>query len=427
MTIRKRLLSCLALAGAATLGIAGCSSSGSSSSTPSSSATGASSATAASGATAAAAASKSPITVEIIAVLSNPAFSDPEAATAAQAYVKQANASGGINGHPIVLQVCDSNLNPNKETACFQQAVTDHDAAVVGSFLLFGTGMKLLQAAGIPFIGGNGTTTAEFTSPISFPADSGEIGWYDGEAALMKKAGVTKPAIMYCDTAACDLSVQFAQQYWTKNGGGTVKSVLAPLAQAAYSSQAASTASGGTNGVMMASATQAIPKMVTDLRQANFTGPIALIDSFVDSSTVSAMGSYANGLLVSGLLDPVTQTSSVGVKAFVSAMNAENPSAAKDGLSEHTWNGFDLFSQAAKTISGPITGASLLQALENIKKPITLGLSGPWVSPGAPAAPLSQYPRLTSDDLSYVPEKIDNNQLVATGPRAYLFPSSAGS
>jgi hypothetical protein len=305
--------------------------------------------------------------------------------------------------------------------------VTDHDVAVVGSFLLFGTGMKLLQAADIPFIGGNGTTTAEFTNPISFPADSGEIGWYDGEAALMKSAGVTKPAIMYCDTASCDLSVQFAQQYWTKNVGGTVKSVIAPLAQADYSSQAASTASGGTNGVMMASATQEIPKMVTDLRQANFTGPIALIDSFVDSSTVSAMGSYANGLLVSGLLDPVTQTSNPGVKAFVDAMNAQDPSAAKDGLSEHTWNGFDLFSQAAKTISGPITGASLLKALENIKTPITLGLSGPWVSPGTTAAPLSQYPRLTSDDLSYVPEKIVNDQLAATGPRAYLFPSSAGS
>ena len=279
MSIRKRLQCCLALAGVVTTGLVGCSSSGSSSG---------SSATVAS-------AGKSPIKVEIIAVLSNPAFSDPEAATAAKAYVKEANASGGINGHPIDLEVCDSNLNPNQETACFQKAVTDHVVAVVGSFLPFGTGMKLLQAAGIPFIGGNGTTLAEFTSPISFPADSGEIGWYYGEAALMKEAGVTKPAIMYCDTAACDLSVQYAQDEWTQFGGsGAVKKVLAPLAQAQYTAQAASAATGGTNGVTMASATQAIPKMVTDLRQANFKGPVALIDSFVDSSTVSAMGSYAD-------------------------------------------------------------------------------------------------------------------------------------
>jgi branched-chain amino acid transport system substrate-binding protein len=411
MSISKRLRCCLALAGVVMMGLAGCSASASSSS---------SSATVAS-------ASKSPIKVMIIAVLSNPAFSDPEAAVAAKAYVKQADASGGINGHPIDLEVCDSNLNPNQETACFQKAVSDHVVAVVGSFLLFGTGMKLLQAAGIPFIGGNGTTLAEFTSPVSFPADSGEIGWYYGEAALLKQAGVTKPAIMYCDTAACDLSVQYAQNEWTQSGGsGTIKKILAPLAQAQYTAQAASAITGGTNGVLLASATQAIPKMVTDLRQANFKGPVALIDSFVDTSTVSAMGSYADGLLVSGLLDPVTQTSNPGVAAFVSAMNSEDPSAPKDGLAEHSWNGFDLFGQVAKTISGDITGPSLLKALQNVTQPITLGLSGPWVSPDGSNTPMSQYPRLTKDDISYVPEKIEGGQLMATGPRVYLAPSSAG-
>lgn len=407
MSIRKRLQCCLALAGVVMLGLAGCSSSGSSSS---SSATGVN-------------AAKSPIKVMIIAVLSNPAFSDPEAETAAQAYVKEANASGGINGHPIDLEVCDSNLDPNKETACFQKAVTDHVVAVVGSFLLFGTGMKLLQTAGIPFIGGNGTTLAEFTSPVSFPADSGEIGWYYGEAALIKQAGVTKPAIMYCDTAACDLSVQYAQNEWTQAGGaGTIKKVLTPLAQAQYTAQAAAVVTGGTNGVLLASATQAIPKMVTDLRQAKFTGPVALIDSFVDSSTVSAMGSYANGLLVSGLLDPVTQTSNSGVGAFAKAMNSQDPSAPKDGLAEHSWNGFDLFGQVAKTVSGNITAAALLKALQNVTTPITLGLSGPWVSPQASNAPISQYPRLSKDALSYIPERIEGGQLMATGPRVYLKP-----
>jgi branched-chain amino acid transport system substrate-binding protein len=405
MSIRKRLWCCLALVGAVTLGLVGCSSSSSSSSSSSTSAT----------------ASKSPIKVMIIAVLSNPAFSDPEAAVAAKAYVKQANASGGINGHPIDLQVCDSNLNPNKETACFQQAVTNHVAAVVGSFLLFATGMKLLEQAGIPFIGGNGTTLPEFTSPVAFPADSGEIGWFYGEAALMRQAGVTKPAMMYCDTGSCTLSVQYAQTYWTQSGGsGKIKLVLAPLAQPQYTAQAASTASGGTNGVLLASATQAIPKMVTDLRQASFKGPVALIDSFVDTSTVTAMGSYANGLLVSGLLDPVTQTSNPGVTAFVNAMSSEDPSAPKDGLAEHSWNGFDLFGQVAKTIAGDVTAASLMKALQNVKNPITLGLSGPWVSPGMSPPPMAVYPRLTKDTLTYVPEKIENDQLVATGSRVSL-------
>src|ERR1700722_4384055 len=150
MSIRKRLQCCLALAGVVMLGLAGCSSSASSSS----------------GSASVASATKSPIKVMIIAVLSNPAFSDPEAAVAAKAYVKDANASGGINGHPIDLEFCNSTLNPNQETACFQKAVTDHVVAVAGSFLLFGTGMKLVQAACIPFIVRYEAPEIRFTHPV---------------------------------------------------------------------------------------------------------------------------------------------------------------------------------------------------------------------------------------------------------------------
>jgi ABC-type branched-subunit amino acid transport system substrate-binding protein len=228
---------------------------------------------------------------------------------------------------------------------------------------------------------------------------------------------------MYCDTAACGLSAKFAQDYWTKIGGsGKIKLVSAPLAQAQYTAQGASAVSGGTNGIMLASATQSIPKLVTAVRQANFKGPIALIDPFVTTDTITAMGSNANGLLVSGLLDPITDTKNAGVTAFVSAMSSEDPSASKDGIAEHAWNGFDLFGQVAKTISGDVTAASLMKALQNVTTPITLGLSGPWVSPGQGAPPLSAYPRLTKDTLSYVPEKIENGQVVATGARVGLAP-----
>jgi ABC-type branched-subunit amino acid transport system substrate-binding protein len=402
MANRRRLWCGPALAAAVVLAMAGC---------------GSSSGSAASGGNTG---SKSPVKVLMIAVLSNPAFSNPQSAVAAKAYVKQANAHGGINGHPIQLQVCDSNLDPNKETACFQQAVTNKVAAVVGSFLLFGTGMKLLERAGIPFIGGNGTTPAEFQSPVSFPADAGEVGWYYGEAALMKHADVTKPAIMYCDTAACGLSVKLAQAYWAQQGGSKIKTVSSPMAQAQYTSQAASAVAGGTNGVMLAAPTQSIPKLVTAVRQANFKGPMALIDPFVTTDTLKAMGSMANGLLVAGLLDPVTDTKSPGVTAFVKAMNSEDPSASEDGIAEHAWNGFDLFGQVAKTVKGDVTGPSLLKALQNVTSPITLGLSGPWLSPGHGAAPLAGYPRLTKYTLSYVPEKIESGRLVTTAARVGL-------
>jgi branched-chain amino acid transport system substrate-binding protein len=357
-------------------------------------------------------------------VKSNAAFSNPEAFSAGDAFVKQLNANGGINGHPIKIEDCDSDLNPNKETACFQQAVTDKVAAVVGSFTIFASlgGMKLLEQAGIPYVGGNGVDLSEFTSKMSFPADGGEVGWYQGEASLMKEAGVKNPGLLYCDTAACTLSKTLAQTYWKSTGGGTIKTVEAPLASPQYTSQAALVSSGGVDGVMLASATQAIPKMVSAVRQAGMKGPIALIDPFVTGDTLKAMGAQAEGLLVAGLLAPLSQASSnPGVANFIAAMNANDPSAQQDGISENSWNGFDLFAQVAKTIQGDVTSASLLKALQTTTSGINLGLTGPWTSPDAQGTPPNAtYPRLTADSWSYIPEKITGGALVATGDRVSL-------
>ncbi len=411
----------LALTAVATLALTACSSSGGGGgSSPSTGSGGASSSSGSAGG--GSAPSGSPIKVMEIGVKSNASFSNPESFTAGEAYVKKINNAGGLNGHPVRLTECDSDLNPNKETACFQQAVTEKDTAVVGSFTIFASqgGMKLLQQAGIPYVGGNGVDLSEFTNKISFPGDGGEVGWYQGEAGLMKAAGVKNPGLMYCDTAACGLSKDLAVNYWKDNVGGTVKTVEAPMATPQYASQAATVTSGGVDGVMIASSTDVIPKMVSAVKQTGFKGPIALIDPFVTDDTLKAMGSQAEGILVSGLLAPLSETNDPGVQEFTSAMKAQDPKALQDGISEHAWNGFDLFYQVAKTIQGDVTSSSLLKALQTTTSGINLGLTGSWTSPDVGTPPNTTYPRLTKDTWAYIPEKITGGKLIATGPRVSL-------
>ncbi len=422
MTVNKFALRVgVVLTAAATLTLTACSSSGGSGGgTKSSSAPagGGGSSTSGGGGPA----TGSPIKILTIAVKANAAFSNPESFTAVQAYVKQLNANGGIKGHPVTVEECDSDLNPNKETACFQQAVTDKVTAVVGAFTIFASqgGMKLLEQAKIPYVGGNGVDLSEFSSKMSFPGDGGEVGWYQGEAALVKAAGAKHPGMMFCDTAACDFSKKLALDWWKKYVGNSVKTVRAPMAQPQYTSQAASLLSGGTDAAMLASSTDVIPKMVSAVKQAGFKGPIALIDPFISPETLKAMGSQAEGILVSGLLKPLSDSSDPGVQAFVNAMKAQDPSAKQDGISEHSWNGIDLFAQVAKTISGDVTSASLLKALQTTTSGINLGLTGEWTSPDAGTPPNPDYPRLTKDTWSYIPEKITGGKLVATGDRVTL-------
>jgi ABC-type sugar transport system substrate-binding protein len=119
-------------------------------------------------ATSAAAPTGTPITLMSIYVKSNPAFSQPETFTGAQARVDAINAAGGINGHPVKLIGCDSNLDPNQEKACIDQAISEHVSAIVSSSIFF-TPLTTLEAAKIPFIGAQGITPDQLSSTMSYP------------------------------------------------------------------------------------------------------------------------------------------------------------------------------------------------------------------------------------------------------------------
>ena len=131
---------------------------------------------------AAPAADGEPIKLMSIYVKNNPAFSQPQTFAGAQARVEAINADGGINGHPIELIECDSNLDPNQEKACIDQAIAEQVSAVVSSSIFF-TPLTSLEEAGIPFIGAQGITPDQLSNPISYPF-SGVQGWFQGQVAI---------------------------------------------------------------------------------------------------------------------------------------------------------------------------------------------------------------------------------------------------
>ena len=81
--------------------------------------------------TTAAAPAGTPIKVMQIATLTGPSNNVPQDADAGKATAKAINAAGGVNGHPIVLEVCDDKFDPNQAADCARQAVSDNVAAVV--------------------------------------------------------------------------------------------------------------------------------------------------------------------------------------------------------------------------------------------------------------------------------------------------------
>jgi len=95
---------------------------------------------------------RSPVTVSTVLPLSGAVTQQPSPEAAAKASVKEINAKGGLNGHPLRLVICDSQDNPNVEGQCARQAGASGAVATVGSLFLFNEPAvwKLIEAAKLP-------------------------------------------------------------------------------------------------------------------------------------------------------------------------------------------------------------------------------------------------------------------------------------
>ncbi|HVA09674.1 MAG TPA: ABC transporter substrate-binding protein, partial [Acidimicrobiales bacterium] len=141
----------------------------------------------------------SPITIGGFDSLSNPEYSAPETQSGLQAAVGDINAHGGINGHVLKLNFCNSGYIANQELACTNQLIAANVTALVApSILADQTGREYTaaQAAGMPIIGTQGLTPPELTSPVTFPAGSGIPGWAYGAADALVSQGIRKINIL---------------------------------------------------------------------------------------------------------------------------------------------------------------------------------------------------------------------------------------
>ncbi|MBN0044972.1 ABC transporter substrate-binding protein [Streptomyces actuosus] len=116
-----------------------------------------------------------PIKVMTWAPMDSDVDSKPGMPAFAQAYERWINAHGGMNGHRLKVLVCDEHNDSVGAAKCARLAVQEHVVAVVGSYSQYADSFfPPLEGAGIPYIGGYGITTAEFTSPLSYPVNGGQ-------------------------------------------------------------------------------------------------------------------------------------------------------------------------------------------------------------------------------------------------------------
>lgn len=313
-----------------------------------------------------------PYTVEVITTLTS-VTPGTEAYQAAQAAAAAVNASGGINGHPLEVKVCDAKGtdSPTAATTCARGIVSDAKVlAEVGDYEAFPEQVNtILNAAKIANIGASPTAQSVLTSKNSFPL-SGSDG--AGLSTVLADNGAKQIQVAYTNVAAAAAAVPF-NQIVLQQGRGLKLMGGIPIEVSATDLTPQVTSAAKGDGVALAVMPTQFAAWLNVAKSGNFSQKISTSASSLTASTLSALGTKADGVLVSAGL-PMVTSSLPGVARFRDEMAKYQPKAAIDQVSLNAWISTWAFAQVARTVKGDVTRASMLAALNNLTNFNVFGL-----------------------------------------------------
>ncbi|MFI6940501.1 ABC transporter substrate-binding protein [Streptomyces sp. NPDC050418] len=147
---------------------------------------------------------KEPVTVMTWAPENTEGSNAPGVPAMARAYARWVNNNGGLGGRDLKVITCNEHNKISGASDCARRAVDSEVAAVVGSYSQYGRSfLSSLEAEGIPFIGGFGLTDDEFTSPLSYPVNGGQVALMAGNGRQLAEH-CQKVSLVRPDTIAGD-------------------------------------------------------------------------------------------------------------------------------------------------------------------------------------------------------------------------------
>ncbi len=155
-----------------------------------------------------------PIRIGMINQENTPGGSFPELSLAVKAGIEFINEEmGGVDGRPLVLDVCNTEFSAEGSTSCAQDYVENDTPAVLGGIDVFGNGIDTLAQNGIPFVGGIPISSQSLTSPNSFQWSGGSpsagvaFAWYAGQ-----ELDAERVSIVYQDFGSIAASAEAAKK-----------------------------------------------------------------------------------------------------------------------------------------------------------------------------------------------------------------------
>ncbi|WP_327068393.1 ABC transporter substrate-binding protein [Kitasatospora sp. NBC_01302] len=379
--------------------------------------------TAGCGGPAGAAGDKAELTVMTWAPANTGSADRPGMTALATAIGDSLNSQGGVAGHRLRVLTCNEHNTADGAAACARQAVTGGAVAVIGSYSQYGDAfMPLLETSGIPYIGGYGLSSPEFTSPVSYPVAGGTPALIAGSGRQLVAAGCRTVALIRPDTPAGDTLVGALGAALTPDNV-KLTDIRANETSSDFTNQARRAVGADQPGNCITAALSAVPtlNLLDSLRrQPHQNTRLASVIGSFQQSVVDSTGGDAgplNGAYATGWYPPESSKVWDPLRAVVRTRDAADLTSidVSDPGVETTWVAYQVFVQAVQRLdSQPVTGKALRDELDN-GQPISTGGATPplsWAMTNMLAS--ADTPRLVNTSVTF--QQVRGGQLVEQQP-----------
>jgi ABC-type branched-subunit amino acid transport system substrate-binding protein len=362
--------------------------------------------------TAAAKPTGDPIKLMVMTSLDDPNFALPEAADAAKAAAQEVNDKGGVNGHPLAVEVCNVRLDQALAEACAQTAIADKVSAAGFGFNTSGAVViPELHTAGIPWLSAAAFGVADTTVDGSYPIEPGGEGEFRALGKYALDKGFKKVSIVITDSAASNhASKDVIQPMLT---GVAVNEVKVPLATTDYTPYAQAALKGDPELIMLIGAQTLPGQILPYTRDQGYKGDFIAPAVVVTKKARDEMGAAGDGFIVTS---GVRQPSDPAAADFNATMDKYAPNINRSANAVRAWAGIQLVAELLK--NSDKTDAAALTAALNSAKDVDLGVVGPvgWGNP----PPVPQFPRISNPTVAYY--EVKGGDLVPFGDGKFVNP-----
>lgn len=286
----------------------------------------------------------------------------PDLPLIGQAFADLTNSQGGVNGRPLEVINCDEAGEVDGAKRCAQQAVTRKVLAVVGSYSTHASAyMPVLEAAGIPYLGGAALSDEDLTSPVAFPITGGPSLMVAGAARLAAMQGCRRVSLVRQDTVQVPLLERYAQA-GLATGGATMTSVTEIPSGPVSVDDEVTTATRGSDCIVMATGEEGTQRFIAAYQQRDATQQLYIVGGGQSAGVAAQFPDIAPRTFLTDSVAPAANGAWQRYRDAVARSPRPAQIDATGTVQRQTWAAFEVFLQVSRQLTSfdaPAVVASL--------------------------------------------------------------------